>query len=175
MRKMTKYFAVMIFATQVFATNAQSQEKTEPQFTLTILSELHGEFGPALNMIEVKETNISNEVIYDPGCVQTRGWMTVTVFYNGLPLEEKDVKARHRREKERREYCTSGRGVNGIKPGEYLDYVVSVADIYDVSKPGTYGITVSMESDPDHPEKSVTVKSNTLTVVVPEPGASAPQ
>jgi hypothetical protein len=30
-----------------------------------------------------------------------------------------------------------------------------------------------MESDPKHPEKSVTVKSNTLTIVVPEPDAEA--
>jgi hypothetical protein len=32
-----------------------------------------------------------------------------------------------------------------------------------------------MESDPYHPEKSVTVKSNTITVIIPEPEASATQ
>jgi hypothetical protein len=33
----------------------------------------------------------------------------------------------------------------------------------------------SGETDPDHPEKSVTVRSNTLTIVVPELGITAPQ
>jgi hypothetical protein len=41
--------------------------------------------------------------------------------------------------------------------------------------PGTYEIAVTRETDRDHPEKSVTVKSNTLTVVVPQPGVGATQ
>jgi hypothetical protein len=56
-----------------------------------------------------------------------------------------------------------------INPGEsgtrYLPFAVD----YPLCKPGTYEITVSRESDPEHPEKSVTVQSNTLTIVVPEP------
>jgi hypothetical protein len=41
--------------------------------------------------------------------------------------------------------------------------------------PGTYEITVTRETDRWNPEKSVTVKSNTLTIVVPEPGVVATQ
>ena len=41
--------------------------------------------------------------------------------------------------------------------------------------PGTYEITVTRETFPWNPEKSVTVKSNTITIVVPEPEANAPQ
>jgi hypothetical protein len=52
---------------------------------------------------------------------------------------------------------------------------VSLAAKYDVSRPGTYEVTVSRETDPDHPDKSVMVKSNTLTVIVPNAGADATQ
>jgi hypothetical protein len=169
MRKLASYFAVMIFATQAFAAHSQSSDKTEPQFTLTISSYNGAEFGPGLDRILVKETNISNNVIYDPGCLEARGLITVSVFYNGLPLEERDAARRRHWEKHYSQYCTSGGGVNGIKPGKSGEYLVSVAFKYDVSRPGTYDISVTMESDPDHPEKSVTVKSNTITVVVPEP------
>ncbi|MGO8786005.1 MAG: hypothetical protein ACLQVL_01300 [Terriglobia bacterium] len=95
--------------------------------------------------------------------------IAISVLYNGVPLEEKDAARRQYWEKHYSQYCTFGGGVNGIKPGESGEYLVSVAFIYDVSRPGTYDITVAMETDPYHPEKSVTVKSNTITVVVPEP------
>ena len=174
MRKLASYFVVVIFATQAFAAYGQSAGAPEPQFTLTI-SEYHGEFGPAFDRIIVKETNISKTVIYDPGCQESRGWITLSVLYNGVPLEERDAARRLHWEKHYSEYCTSGGGVIGIKPGKYKEYFMSVAFKYDVSRPGTYDVTASMESDPNHPEKSVTVKSNTITVVVPEPGAEAPQ
>jgi hypothetical protein len=163
---------VMIFAVQVFISYAQSSEKTEPQFTLTI-SEYHHEFGPALDRINVKETNISQEVIIDPGCAGERGFITSTVLYNSLPLKEKDAARRHHWEKHYSEFCTSGGGI--IKPGESIQHLVSLAFKYDLSRPGTYDIFVTMESDPYHPEKSVTVKSNTITVIIPEPEASATQ
>lgn len=174
MRKLTLYLLITIVATQISTSVAQSAGKTEPQFTLTI-SEYHGEFGPALDRISVKQTNISNDVIYDPGCVEVRGWITFSVLYNGAPLEERDVVRRRHWEKHYSENCTSGGGVNGIKPGKSAEYLVSLAFKYDLTKPGTYDITATMESDPSHPEKSVTVKSNTLTVVVPAPGADASQ
>jgi hypothetical protein len=44
-----------------------------------------------------------------------------------------------------------------------------------MSQPGTYEITVSRETDTGHPDKSVSVKSNTLTIVVPEPEAAEPK
>lgn len=174
MRKLAAYFAVMIFATEALAASAQSSEKTEPQFTLTI-SEYHHEFGPGFDRIMVRETNISQAVIYDPGCQAERGWITLSVLYNGVLLKEKDKAARLRREKDANEFCTFGGGVSGIKPGESKEYLISLALEYDVSRPGTYDVTASMASDRDHPEKSVTVKSNTLTVVVPEPGAAEPK
>jgi hypothetical protein len=48
-----------------------------------------------------------------------------------------------------------------------------VSSEYDLTAPGTYEITVTRETDRWHPERSVTVKSNTITIVVPEPEAGA--
>jgi hypothetical protein len=56
-----------------------------------------------------------------------------------------------------------------------VKFTLWVSTEYDLTVPGTYEITVTRETDRWHPEKSVTVKSNTLTIVVAEPGASAPQ
>jgi GH15 family glucan-1,4-alpha-glucosidase len=63
----------------------------------------------------------------------------------------------------------------GINPGESVKFRLWASSQYDMTVPGTYEITVTRETDRWNPEKSVTVKSNTLTFVVPEPGASATQ
>jgi hypothetical protein len=174
MRNSASYFLVVVLAMQASVICAQAPQKSEPQFTLTI-SEYHGEFGPGLDRLNVVMTNTSNEKIIMPGCEETRGYFTVTVLYNGVPLVEKDEAARRRTETEEAQNCTFGPIGGGIKPGKLREYWVSIRVKYDVSRPGTYEVTVSRETDPDHPEKSVTVKSNTLTVVVPEPAADATQ
>jgi hypothetical protein len=153
---------------------AQTPEKPVPQFKLTI-SEYHHELGPGFNRVSVIVTNTSKEVFFEPGCSDMRNLYRVSVFYNGVPLDEKDAGARHRAEAEQAANCTHELGINPIKPGGSFSLWFDLAYRFDLSKPGTYEITVSRETDPDHPEKSVRVKSNTLTVVVPEPGADATQ
>ena len=103
------------------------------------------------------------------------GLFRVSVFYNGVSMDEKDAAARHRGEAEQAAFASHELGLNPIKPGESFQVFLDLADRYDLSRPGTYEVTVSRETDPDHPEKSVTVKSNTITIVVPEPGETAPK
>jgi len=50
-----------------------------------------------------------------------------------------------------------------------------VSSEYDMTVPGTYEITVTRETDRWNPNKSVTIRSNTITIVVPPPPASAQQ
>jgi hypothetical protein len=163
-----------ILAMQAIAACAQIPEKVEPQFTLTI-SEYHHELGPRFNRVSVIVRNISSEVFFEPGCSDMRDLFRVSVFYNGVSMDEKDAAARHRGEAEQAAFCTHELGLNPIKPGESFQVFLDLADRYDLSRPGTYEVTVSRETDPDHPEKSVTVKSNTITIVVPEPGETAPK
>jgi hypothetical protein len=61
--------------------------------------------------------------------------------------------------------CTHELGINEIKPGGSFQRLLELSQRYDMSRPGNYEITVTRETDPEHPEKSVTVKSNTITIV----------
>jgi hypothetical protein len=174
MRKFSIYSIVTAIAMQAAVILAQSPQNPEPPITLTI-SEWHHELGPTFDRVSLIVTNTSKEVFFEPGCSDMRDVYHVSVSYNGVLLEEKDAAARHRGEAEQAANCTRELGVNPIKPGESFRRWFDLADRYDLSKPGTYEVTVSRETDPDHSEMSVTVKSNTLTVIVPEPEADAPQ
>ena len=67
----------------------------------------------------------------------------------------------------RRTMCTSSATSDKLTPGESIDDYLSIGGRYDMTKPGTYEITVCRETFPYNPEKSVTVKSNIVTIVVP--------
>jgi len=179
---------MLLFGMQAVTLYSQTRERPEPKFALTVLE--NHDLGPSFNRITVRMTNISNEVITDHGCAASRGVYVISILYNGVPLEEKDAVARHLRESKQSQFCTQELGLNKIRPGESIDLWFGVSSIYDVSRPGTYEITVSRETDPkpdvsrpgtylegvpSDPDRSVTVKSNTLTVVVPEPEAAEPK
>jgi hypothetical protein len=155
---------------------AQTGQKPAPRFTLTI-SEYRKERAPGTYRIRLMETNISNEDLRVGPCAVERGMYNLSVVYDGVLMEERDVPARNlMEERERHTPCTSGSGYSPLKPRQsYVSFALGLSWRYDMTNPGTYEITVSRETDPDHPEKSVTVKSNTLIIVVPEPGAAALQ
>ncbi len=125
---------------------------------------------PEFREIRLVETNISNEPILEAGCWEAQGVFSVSVVYDGVALEEREPAARKKREANARQKpCMLPLSRAVINPGEsWTRYLVFSAD-YPLCKPGTYEVTVSRESDLKIHEKSVTVKSNTLTIVVPEP------
>jgi hypothetical protein len=123
----------------------------------------------------VRVTNISNEMIRGGGCLALRGMYNILIVYNGVPMEETDAVRKLKKYRKEDGGCTSGNPTWRLKPGEYHDDPLEVTEFYNMSKPGTYEITVTKDTFPDHPEKSAAIKSNTLTIVVPEPGAAAPQ
>jgi hypothetical protein len=175
MRKTAFYFLFLLLAMQTAVLRAQNFQKQTPKFTLAIFlyqpggghSATPGQ--PEFRKIRVEETNISNEAFFEEGgCLEDQGVFRISVLYNGALLEEKDAAARKKREADAKlERC----GTKGFeaKPGDSWTRYLSIVWDYPMCKPGTYEITVSRETDPLHPEKSVTVKSNTLTIVVPEP------
>jgi hypothetical protein len=189
MRKHALCFLVLVFALRTVALCAQTREDSEQGFTLTI-SEWHGGLPPSYHWLSVLVTNKSNEPITEPGCSEVRGLYVTSVLYNGVPLEEKDAIARRAREAKDARFCTRELGINKIKPGESFEHILRIGGIYDMSRPGTYEITVSRETDPKpdvsrpgtylerapgDPDRSVTVNSNTLIVAVPEPKAVKPK
>jgi hypothetical protein len=176
MKKQAFYLFLALFAAQAIVLRAQNSEKPAPKFTLNIYlfqnggaeSEMPGQ--PIFRKIRVVETNTSNEPLQEGGCWEDRGVFSISVLYDGAPLAVKDAAARKKRETEEKHTpCMVPRSKAVINPGETGTRYIPLSIDYPMCKPGTYEITVSRESDLEHPEKSVTVKSDTLTIVVPEP------
>jgi hypothetical protein len=174
MRRLGSFLVMMVFVIFAAVATSQTTGNSEPGFTLSISVFHRGGMPPNTHLLDVKTTNTSNV----RSCETVRpnhSWkFNISVLLDGIPLEEKEGIQKIRKEGIPRGYggfvqlwCT--------KPGESALEELNVTDFYDMSKPGTYEITVSRETDPDHPDKSVTVKSNTLTIVVPQPEAVAPK
>lgn len=95
------------------------------------------------------------------------------VLYNGVPVKETEAQKERRKKLEAGD-CSHGGGsavAELTKPGETRQDIL----YYYTAKPGTYEITATKETFPGHLERSVTVRSNTLTIVVPSPGHVAPK
>jgi hypothetical protein len=175
MKKTKKLFLILMFSTQTVAICAQLPEKLTPQFTLTV-SEYRQDQAPGAYRVRILATNTSNEDLHLDGCAPRRGLYSLSVAYDGVPIAEKDAAARHQREdRMRHTVCTSSSINDLIKPGKAHEDILGVTGEYDMSRPGTYEITVSRETLPDDPMKSVTVKSNTIIIVVPDPPADEPK
>jgi hypothetical protein len=141
-----------------------------PNFTLTI-----SEGGPDgslpkdVQIINVRETNISREIIRENACTAFGALYKLDVVCDGVPQEEPKER------RERREYaedvqagkepglCEGSQRGRATKPGEYWDETLH----YETKNPGTYEFTVEEKSFPKGGGDPVTVKSNTLTIVVP--------
>lgn len=174
MKKLGSQFLVLIFAMQAAVLCAQAPEKQAPRFTLAISDYRHDWRGPGRYRVRVIITNTSKEAFHVDGCATQRGLYKLTVLYNGVPLEEQDAEARRRNEaRMKHTMCMSSATSDKLPPAGTTEDYLSLGGRYDMSKPGTYEITVSRETFPDNPEKSVTVKSNTITIVVPDPETGA--
>lgn len=177
MRRLTSFSIVLVVVLQAISLCAQSTGKSEPWFSLEIAEWRHDSFGPGVHRVRVIVKNVSNEDHHLEGCSVSRGYYKISVAYNGVQLEEeKGAAERHLNEaKMRREYCSSSSTSDKFPPGGSTDdyLVVSGPNKYDMSRPGTYEITVSRETLPDDLTNSVTVKSNTITITVLPPDSPA--
>jgi hypothetical protein len=181
MKTRTAFSLVLLFVIQTVAPFAQANEKPKPRFSLTISEYLHDSRGPGTHRLRVVATNISDEKLHLEGCAALSGWYSFSVVYNHVPIEEKDPESRQPRQaRMRRAPCSSSLSNGTIPRGEsYID-ILAIPGNFDLSRPGNYEITVSRETLPDNSAKSVTVKSNTITITVPDPAlteldSTAPQ
>lgn len=175
MTRLKWFFAVITIAMLGNIAVAQTEGDSKPGFTLVISMVRRGGMPPNTHYVLVSQKNTSNRVNNEPSCMAYRGMYDFTVTYNGMPMEETDA-VRHLKMTREVRNCGSGpRPQRLTRPGESMELELAVTDYYDMSRPGVYEITVTKETDPDHPDKSITVKSNTLTIVVPEPGVETPQ
>jgi hypothetical protein len=158
---------------------AQTPEKLAPTFSLAIERKpLEAENAPGTFILLVKYTNVSN-VIQNDGCMTTPSAYHIMVLRDGIAAEKRKTKKTTEMKNEdnntgyqikvtHTEQDTCRGGVDkGLNPGQGVKFPLWVSSAYDMTVPGTYDIAVTRETDLLNPEKSVTVKSNTLTIVVP--------
>lgn len=174
MRKLALHFLVTIFAIQTVPLSGQAPEKPAPGFTLEISVEHDGALPPDTRMVLVRLTNISKEERRETMCPEINARYNLLVLYNGVPIKEIEAVQKLRKQGAF-EMCRGDLQLWRTKPGAHSDYILYATNFYDMSKPGSYEMTVSRETFPNNPEKSVTVTSNTLTIVVPKPRAVAPK
>jgi hypothetical protein len=153
---------------------AQSPEERAAGFKLTV-SVLEGpgkEFPDSIQVLIVKLTNISNMVIREDACSAFGGLYKLLVVRDGVQIEEKDEIRKEREARETEEakggmFCVGSVRSRALKPGDSWDDRI----YYDPVAPGRYEFTVEERAFPRGPEESVTVRSNSVTVIVPDPKA----
>ncbi len=166
--KMTLSFVAVLLALQSAAVSAQISDKPEQKYSLAISLITAGRFNPNYRQLRVVETNVSNEAFREAACFERLGVFKISVLYNGEPLQERDPEMRKKRAEEAKLTRCKQKNLD-LMPGDFLLKYLDLGYDFPVEAPGTYEVTVSRESDLEHPEKSVTVKSNTISFVVPEP------
>lgn len=187
MNKSVLHLLMMMLAMQIFTLHAQTTERPKPGFSLSIeaadVSHLSAGYPSDYHKLLVTYTNLSgvDEIFQESD--SARG-LDMIVLLDGAPAEETNNMHRLRKERNPGPDDPSAGGVlrggsvkipTSVKPGKSITFPLEISSYFNMTKPGTYTITVTKETDPNHPAKSVTVWSNTLTIDVPEPGAAAPQ
>lgn len=145
-------------------------QKSDPGFTLALsVPRRDGTMVSYQQGLLVTYTNVSSAVAYESNCGAFGALYQLAVTYNGIPVKEPAEAQRHRK------IAESGQCFGGSNPGRNLQPGQSRQDhiYYDTFKPGTYEFTVEQNSDPRHPKDNVTVRSNTVTIVVPTASTGA--
>jgi hypothetical protein len=120
---------------------------------------------PGLHRVLVKYTHISFGFEHEKYHEEAMGMYQMIVVRNGAPVAETDA-MRELRKFRKMEFDPTMRNPRMLKTGESWITPLDVSDYYDMTKPGTYQITVLRETEPYAPNYSVTVSSNTITIVV---------
>jgi hypothetical protein len=169
---MRNLFALALLGTAVMAYSQDAPvPRPAPGFTLT-LSEgrRDGTMVAYQQVLVVKLTNISKQVIDRALCDSHGEQYNLEIVYNGVPVEKTDDELKWRKQHETG-VCSWLPRAEHTKPGEdRFDTIY-----YNTTKPGTYEITATRETFPGETKKTVTVRSNTLTIVVPEPEPTEPE
>jgi hypothetical protein len=164
MKKLALYFLLAGFGMQSAAHGQVPNPEAvrpAPGFTLTLSEQHSGSIVPPQRWFVVKLTNISNEVMHRTSCDSFGEIYNLEVVYNGVPMKKTAAELEWKKQHEAGG-CTGSVTMEATDPGH--DRFDTLA--YNTLKPGTYEFTLIRETFPGEPEKSVTVKSNTITIVV---------
>jgi hypothetical protein len=173
MKRLGSCFLAPLFALQTIIVFAQEPEIPQPRFTLSIEEDKDAaQLNPGLHRLLVKHTNvwIGNEI--DMFHEEAKGMYNMIVLHNGVRAAERPAlwELRRYRKADTDHVLQNPRM---LRPGETWKDTLDVSDYYDMSGPGTYEITVTRESLPLDFSNSTLVRSNTISIVVPQ-GAVTP-
>ncbi|MGC2547777.1 MAG: hypothetical protein WA426_18170, partial [Silvibacterium sp.] len=127
---------------------------------------------PSLYRLLVTLTTTPQGVFVDQFHPEAKNMYNMTVLRDGLPVPETDAMRALENYRKVDRYPTVQRPF-ALKPGETLITTLDVSDYYDISRPGTYQVTVTRQSLPLNPAYSTLVTSNTINIVVPQPSAAS--
>ncbi len=181
MKRFGWQFLALLFAMQQVVFFAQAVERPTPCFSVSIKevdpSTVPDGYPSDYHKLLVTYTNTSDAVEVIPSNLHVT--LNMIVLHDGAPAEE--TKGMRALRKDRNDLASgnttpsSVQMTHSLKPGASITFPWEISGYFNMSKPGTYTITVNRETYPWDPAKSVTVWSNTLTIVVPQPGSVAPQ
>lgn len=169
MKSLRWYIAILLCVLPSLLSRSQA-ERPKPAFTLAIEDDktLPDDYPVGYHRLLLKYTNVSDA----PEDAQFIDFerLNMIVLCDGAPAKET---ALMQQEEKYRDDLASGQAIGRaempreLKPGESVTVPLYISDYFDTSKPGTYTITVNEETFPHDLAKSVTVWSNTITIVVP--------
>jgi hypothetical protein len=166
MRVPASHFLALFFAMQTVALYAQTIEKPEPTFVLSIGEDKEAvRTNPGLHRVLVKYTRISFGFEDEKYHEEAMGMYQMVVLRNGAPVAETDA-MRDLTAYRKADDNPTIMDPRLLKTGESWITPLDVSDYYDMTSPGTYQITVTRESLPGNPDFSVPVSSNSVTIVV---------
>jgi len=158
----------MLFFLGSFSISALGQTpKPKPEFTLFVESNSSIVEAGQPVVVVVSRKNITEKTIEDGRTTNPMEYITFEILRDGIPVDEKEVLQRMlgKIPGEERTLVSSS-FVSNLKPGESSHDTAELSFYYDMSKPGIYSITASQETHPAFPDKSVTVKSNTMSITI---------
>jgi hypothetical protein len=165
---------IIFFAGSFMSANAQKNIVPKPKFSLTIAESHGGGFGPGYHRLIVTETNLSQETINEGGCrpYAFQPGVVIEVLFNNVQLqmnENAEPVRKLKTLKENSEPCNGSLWSQKADPGKAFSNYIDPSVFFDMSNPGSYLITVTKETLPNDPVRSVKVRSNTITVIVHQP------
>jgi len=124
----------------------------------------------------VTETNLSKGVIREAGCfpLDFPPAIGIAVIHDGIPMqmdERRWAAKYYRAAKKGPALCDEISWEQKAQPGGAIGNPLDLSNFYDLSKPGKYEVTLTKEPFSSDSPINVAVRSNTVTINVPEPKA----
>lgn len=170
MKKLGQSYSILLFLMLAASLFAQNANRPKPGLTLSIEGEkrLQEGYPRGTHVLLVKYTNISDAAEERPTS-DPEDWLNMIVLLDGAPAPETQLM--RRLEESRKPDFSAGPWIGSVKkgrdlkPNESVIWDLWISEYFDMTKPGTYTITVNRETFPGEAAKSVTVWSNTYTII----------